>query len=226
VCKQAGFSVMSTLAVRLEDDETPDLCFTLSAGVINFPLSVQQCCIDVDLCSTLLLCLCPRGALWNSVIAMSVYLSVPWLSCLSCRHAGCLQLCHSWPPEMCILWTRPHVDAPQFLPPSNCDPWGHIVSLSQGRYIVSVCVCVCVCCLQLKHCGKQVCELMLTLVKNLDFAPAEHLLSLMSQLEPSAHSEQVMLPYNWLLHAPVFSLDGSVIEYLTVDITILIVRFP
>jgi len=67
---------------------------------------------------------------------------------------------------------------------------------------------------------------MLTLVKNLDFAPAEHLLSLMSQLEPSAHSEQVMLPYNWLLHAPVFSLDGSVIEYLTVDITILIVRFP
>ena len=144
MCKQAGFSVMSTLAVRLEDDETPDLCFTLSAGVINFPLSVQQCCIDVDLCSTLLLCLCPRGALWNSVIAMSVYLSVPWLSCLSCRHAGCLQLSHSWPPEMCILWTRPHVDAPQFLPPSNCDPWGHIVSLSQGRYIVSVCVCLCV----------------------------------------------------------------------------------
>ena len=54
---------------------------------------------------------------------------------------------------------------------------------------------------QLKHCGKQVCELLLTLVKNLDLMPAEHLLNLMSQLEPSAHSEQVantlyVLP-NW-----------------------------
>lgn len=67
--------------------------------------------------------------------------------------------------------------------------------------------------MQLKHCGKQVCELLLTLVKNLDLTPAEHLLNLMSQLEPSAHSEQVtdmMLVLILLLFvsaASVFSMN-------------------
>jgi len=57
-------------------------------------------------------------------IARSVHLSVPWGSCLGCRHAGCLQLSHRWPPEMCRLRTvanglRTHlqtdIDPPRFL---------------------------------------------------------------------------------------------------------------
>ena len=46
---------------------------------------------------------------------------MPWLSCLGYRHAGCLQLSHRRPPEMCGLRTRPRmgVDPPRFLPPSN-----------------------------------------------------------------------------------------------------------
>lgn len=44
---------------------------------------------------------------------------------------------------------------------------------------------------QLKHCGKQVYDLLLSLVKSLDISPAKHLLDLMSQLEPAAHTEQV-----------------------------------
>jgi len=31
----------------------------------------------------------------------AVCLSVPWCSCLGYRHAGCLQLSHCRPPEMC-----------------------------------------------------------------------------------------------------------------------------
>ena len=38
-------------------------------------------------------------------IARSVRLSVPWRSCQWCRHAGCLQLSHRRPPEMCGLRT-------------------------------------------------------------------------------------------------------------------------
>ena len=55
-------------------------------------------------------------------VARSVRLSVRWRSCLGCRHAGCLQLSHRRPPEMCGLRTRPRtdVDPPRFLPPSNC----------------------------------------------------------------------------------------------------------
>ena len=53
-------------------------------------------------------------------IARSVRLSVPRRSCLGNRHAGCLQLSHRQPPEMCGLRSRPwtDVDPPQFL-----DPW-------------------------------------------------------------------------------------------------------
>ena len=50
--------------------------------------------------------------------ARSIRLSVPWRSCLGYRHAGCLQLSHHRPPEMCGLRTR--IDPPRFLPPSNC----------------------------------------------------------------------------------------------------------
>jgi len=50
----------------------------------------------------------------------SVCQSVPWRSCLlGYRHAGCLQLSHRRPPEMCRLRTRPRtdVDRPRFLHP-------------------------------------------------------------------------------------------------------------
>ena len=58
------------------------------------------------------------GAFWNSTIRPSV----SWCSCLGYRHAGCLQLSHRRPPEMCGLRTRPRtdVDPPRLLPPSNC----------------------------------------------------------------------------------------------------------
>jgi len=77
------------------------------------------------------------GAFWNSVIRPS--LSVPWRSCLGYRHAGCLQLSHRRPLEMCGLRTRPRtdVDPPRFLPPSNCRRQGHIVSPPPGRYLAN-----------------------------------------------------------------------------------------
>jgi len=50
-------------------------------------------------------------------IARSVRLSIPWRSCLGCRHAGCLQLSHCQPsPEMCGLRTRPQTDVGLDLP--------------------------------------------------------------------------------------------------------------
>jgi len=72
-------------------------------------------------------------------VRLSVRLSVPWRSCLGYRHAGCLQLSHRRPAEMCGLRTRPRtdVDPPRFLPPSNCHRrGGNIVSPIQGRYLV------------------------------------------------------------------------------------------
>ena len=73
-------------------------------------------------------------------MARSVRLSVPWRSCLGYRHAGCLQLSHRRPPEMCGRRTLPRtdVDPPRFLPPSNCHRrgGGHIVSPATGRYLV------------------------------------------------------------------------------------------
>jgi len=50
-------------------------------------------------------------------VARSVHLSVPWRSCLGYRHAGCLQLSHGRPQEMCGLRTRSRtdVDPPRFL---------------------------------------------------------------------------------------------------------------
>ena len=71
-------------------------------------------------------------------IARSVHLSVPWRSCLGYSHAGCLQLSHRRPPDMCGLRIRPpaDVDPPRFLLPSNCHRRGHIVSPPPGRYLV------------------------------------------------------------------------------------------
>ena len=43
-------------------------------------------------------------------IARFVRLAVPWRSCVSYRHAGCLQRSHRRPPEMCGLRTRPRTD--------------------------------------------------------------------------------------------------------------------
>ena len=72
-------------------------------------------------------------------IARSVRLSVPWRSCLGYRHAGCLQLSHRRPPEMCGLQTRPRTDADpsRFVPPSNCHRQGAYRLAAPGRYLVS-----------------------------------------------------------------------------------------
>ena len=49
-------------------------------------------------------------------VCLSVRLSVPWRSCprraaaLGYMHAGCLQLSHCRPPEMCVLRIRPRTD--------------------------------------------------------------------------------------------------------------------
>ena len=51
-----------------------------------------------------------------------------------------------------------------------------------------MCACVCV---QLKHCGKLVLDTLLSLIKSLEISPAKHLLHLVSQLDPSQHTEQV-----------------------------------
>jgi len=63
-------------------------------------------------------------------VCLSVCLFVPWRSCLGYRHAGCRQLSHRRPPQICGLRTRPRtdVDPPRFLPPSNWHRRGHIVS--------------------------------------------------------------------------------------------------
>jgi len=74
-------------------------------------------------------------------IAQSIRLSFPWRSCLGYRHAGCLQLSHRRPPEMCGLRTRPRtdIDPPRFFG-LNCHRRGHIVSPPPGRYLVIITV--------------------------------------------------------------------------------------
>lgn len=46
-------------------------------------------------------------------------------------------------------------------------------------------------CMQLKHCSKQVLDLLILLNRTLCEQPARHLLHLVASLEPSAHTEQV-----------------------------------
>ena len=53
-------------------------------------------------------------------ITRSVCLSVPWRSCLGYRHAGCLQLSHRRPSEMCGLRIGPRTDVD---PQRFLDPW-------------------------------------------------------------------------------------------------------
>ncbi len=43
----------------------------------------------------------------------------------------------------------------------------------------------------MKHCSKQVHDILIPLIKNLEIEPAKHLLSLVSLLDPGAHTEQV-----------------------------------
>ncbi|XP_052272263.1 ubiquitin carboxyl-terminal hydrolase 34-like isoform X3 [Dreissena polymorpha] len=45
---------------------------------------------------------------------------------------------------------------------------------------------------QLKHCGKQVFELLIPLIKNLELHPVQHLLTLVSSLEIAAHTESTL----------------------------------
>jgi len=53
-------------------------------------------------------------------VCLPIHLSVPWLSCLGCRHAGCLQLSLCRPPEMCRL--NPSTDGRRsaMISASNC----------------------------------------------------------------------------------------------------------
>ncbi|XP_064599572.1 ubiquitin carboxyl-terminal hydrolase 34-like [Liolophura sinensis] len=45
---------------------------------------------------------------------------------------------------------------------------------------------------QLKHCGKQVYDILIPLIKNLELRPVQHLLKLLSKLEPAAHTESTL----------------------------------
>ncbi|PVD26285.1 hypothetical protein C0Q70_13955 [Pomacea canaliculata] len=45
---------------------------------------------------------------------------------------------------------------------------------------------------QLKHCGKQVYDILIPLIKNLELQPNRHLLELVSSLDPSAHTESTL----------------------------------
>jgi len=87
-------------------------------------------------------------------IARSVRLSVPCHSCLGYRHAGCLQLSHHWPPEICGL-RAPSTDGRRpaaifgsmdwrrwpYLYETICDrrtviSVGHVVSPPPAQYLV------------------------------------------------------------------------------------------
>ena len=46
---------------------------------------------------------------------------------------------------------------------------------------------------QLKHCGRTVLELLKSLIKSMDLSSVLHLTTLVSQLEPPAHNEQVSI---------------------------------
>ena len=48
-------------------------------------------------------------------------------------------------------------------------------------------------CFQLKHCSKQVHDILIPLIKNMEIQPVQHLLQLVSSLEPVTHTEQVQL---------------------------------
>ena len=68
-------------------------------------------------------------------IVRSVRLSVPWRSCLGYRHAGCLQLNHRRPPEMCRLRTSPRTDA---IFGSDCQLRGaYRLAAPSGRYLLN-----------------------------------------------------------------------------------------
>jgi len=108
------------------DRRTPDRCIdpaphTMASGSarrVNFiwlPLQLR-----------------PRHREGDFGTARSVRLFVPWRSCLGYRHAGCLQLSHRRPPEICGLRTRPRTDVD---PPRFLDPWTDADGLIGGETI-------------------------------------------------------------------------------------------
>ena len=76
----------------------------------------------------------PRPGRGHFEIARSARLSVPWHSCLGCRHAGCLRLSHRRPAEMYGLRTRPQTDVTRrdFCHRRTTVGGGHIVSPPPG----------------------------------------------------------------------------------------------
>lgn len=49
---------------------------------------------------------------------------------------------------------------------------------------------------QLKHCSKQVFDLLVPLIKNLEPSPVTHLYHLLYKMEPKDHTEQVISLFN------------------------------
>jgi len=68
------------------------------------------------------------GGFWNNAIRLSV---CP-MAQLGYRHAGCLQLSHRRPPEMCGLRIGPQTDVD---PPRFLDPWTDTDGLIGGETI-------------------------------------------------------------------------------------------
>ena len=65
-------------------------------------------------------------------------------------------------------------------------------------YSVSIRMSTVFCALQLKHCSKQVFDIIVPLIKNLDSEANKHMSHLVSNLDPSAHNESVSSP-KWLV---------------------------
>ena len=85
------------------------------------PRETNQSFANKCTCSRVRLVLC------TSLLHSPVGLSVPGY-----RHAGCLQLSHHRPPEMCGLRTRPRTDVD---PPRRLDPWTDADGLIGGKTI-------------------------------------------------------------------------------------------
>lgn len=71
---------------------------------------------------------------------------------------------------------------------------------------------------QLKHCSKQVFDLLAPLIKNLEPAPVTHLYHLLYKMEPKDHTEQVdIFPVRIkLANFPIFivPLHGNFVEFI------------
>ena len=108
VCEQAVWALGNIIGRVFFKDfivGVSDCINMAKSSILYFLVSLVEKCHLVSAVHRV--CHAPRskGAFWNGVI------------CLSCRHAGCLQLSHSRPPEMSGLQTR------QWQMQIRCDFW-------------------------------------------------------------------------------------------------------